>query len=189
VELKEKVEEPSFLGYTLALTLVSLGATRLMNTDGILAVFVTGVVLDKIVVWSKLTSKKSFHDAISKFFTLPVFALFGATLPWQEWLTLGWSGLIIVAAILLLRRLPTIFLIKPMLKQIGSVNDAVFAGWFGPIGISTLFYVVLAVELTGIQQIWVIGSLIVFSSIIIHGVTSTFLTGIYIRSKQKELVS
>jgi hypothetical protein len=51
-------------------------------------------------------SQKEIQEAISRFFDLPVFVLLGMALPWEEWLKLGWIGLLLVAAVLLLRRLP-----------------------------------------------------------------------------------
>ena len=45
-------------------------------------------------------------------------------------------------------------------------------GWFGPIGVSALFYSVMAAERTGDDVIWHAGSLVVFASVIAHGMTA-----------------
>jgi len=74
------------------------------------------------------------QEAVNRFFVLPIFVLFGLALPWGEWLELGWAGLILVGAVLLLRRLPAVVALNPLLVRSRGVGDALFLGWFGPIG-------------------------------------------------------
>ncbi|MDP9437549.1 MAG: hypothetical protein M3P49_02195, partial [Actinomycetota bacterium] len=50
-------------------------------------------------------------------FVLPIFVLFGLALPWGEWAELGWSGPILVGAVLLLRRLPAVVALNPLLAR------------------------------------------------------------------------
>lgn len=52
-ERRDAVEESFFLAYTLALSLVVLGAARLLGSDGILAVFVAGIGFDLAVKGDK----------------------------------------------------------------------------------------------------------------------------------------
>ncbi len=74
-------------------------------------------------------------------------------IPWQQWLELGWSGVILVAAILLLRRLPIVLILSRWIHPLQRWQDAVFVGWFGPIGVAALFYSMLALEQTGIESV------------------------------------
>ena len=68
---------------------------------------------------------------------LVVFSLFGAALPWQQWFDLGWRGVAMVFAVLVLRRIPIVLLLKRPLKL--RLPDALYLGWFGPVGVAALF--------------------------------------------------
>jgi sodium/hydrogen antiporter len=47
-------------------------------------------------------------------------------------------------------------------------------GWFGPIGVAALYYASLSVG-----EAWVVGSLIICASILVHGLSVTPLTRLY----------
>ena len=49
-------------------------------------------------------------------------------------------------AVLLLRRLPTIFLLQRWIPDIRTMREAIFVGHFGPMGVGALFIATLAVE-------------------------------------------
>ena len=110
---------------------------------------------------------------------VPIFTLLGLILPWQEWIKLGWEGLTLAFLILLLHRLPIIFLIKSFIPDIKDNLDASFIGWFGPVGIGAFYYSQISMKETGIIEIWPIVSLIICASVILHGITSTPFIKIY----------
>ncbi len=83
------ITQPSYLAYTLALSLAVLGSTRLLGTDGILAVFAAGVALNMAVETENATEEERMQEAVNRFFVLPVFVLLGLALPWGEWAELG----------------------------------------------------------------------------------------------------
>jgi NhaP-type Na+/H+ or K+/H+ antiporter len=62
------------------------------------------------------------------------------------------------------------------MTSIRGLREAAFAGWFGPMGVAAIFYALLAQERTGHREIWVVGSLIVASSVLVHGATAAPLT-------------
>jgi sodium/hydrogen antiporter len=185
-EDKGNIEQPSYLAYTLALSLAVLGATKLLGTDGILAVFATGVALNIAVSTEDETQEERMQEAVNRFFVLPVFVLLGLALPWQQWLELGWAGLLLVAAVLLLRRLPAVLAVTPILPQAWSVRDTLFLGWFGPIGVAALFYASLSLREIGAEEAWTVGSLVICASILVHGVTAAPLTRLYGRTAEAE---
>jgi sodium/hydrogen antiporter len=51
-------------------------------------------------------------------------------------------GLLVLA----LRRLPWVFAIHKFIPQIEGVRQAIFVGFFGPIGVSAIFYLYIALE-------------------------------------------
>ena len=105
--------------------------------------------------------------------------MLGLVLPWQEWLQLGWKGLLVAIAVLLLRRLSAILILSPVMTRLKSVPDVLFMGWFGPIGVAALYYIHLSLHHTGIRDVWVVGSLIIVASIVAHGISATPLSQLY----------
>jgi NhaP-type Na+/H+ or K+/H+ antiporter len=101
-------------------------------------------------------------------------------LPCQEWLDLGWRGVLLVVGVLLLRRLPAVLALRPLLGPLGGrAKDVLFLGWFGPIGAAALYYAAYALRETGIEEVWVVGSLVICASVVVHGVSATPLTKLY----------
>jgi NhaP-type Na+/H+ or K+/H+ antiporter len=179
-EANETMERTSLLTISLALSLTVLGVTELLHLNGVLAAFVAGVVFNWAGSSDAKESQEDIQEAISRFFDLPIFVLLGMSLPWEGWLELGWKGPALVAAVLLLRRLPAVLALRPFLSPLrGSTKDVLFLGWFGPIGAAALYYAAFALRETGIEEVWVVGSLIICASVLVHGVTATPLTKLY----------
>ncbi len=106
-------------------------------------------------------------------------------LPWEGWLELGWGSLLLVAAVLLLRRLPAVLALRPLLGPLRSKGkDVLFLGWFGPIGAAALYYAAFSYRETGIEAAWTVGSLVICASLLVHGVSATPLTKLYGRLLQ-----
>lgn len=179
-EANETMERTSLLTISLALSLTVLGVTELLHLNGVLAAFVAGVVFNWAGSSDAKESQEEIQEAISRFFDLPIFVLLGMALPWEGWLALGWKGPVLVAAVLLLRRLPAVLALRPFLGPLrGTTKDVLFLGWFGPIGAAALYYAAFSLRETGIEEVWVVGSLIICASVLVHGVTATPLTKLY----------
>jgi sodium/hydrogen antiporter len=178
-EAKHFVEKAGFLSVTIALALLTLGSARLLGTDGILAVFVAGIAFDAVVSGEERAQEANIQETVNQFFSIPIFALLGLVVPVEQWLKLGWRGLALAAAILLLRRLPAVVAVRPWLRSLHGAPDLFFLGWFGPIGVSALLYATLALHRTGDEATWAISSLVICMSIAVHGMTATPLTKRY----------
>ena len=179
-ERKETMERTSLLTISLALSLSVLGVTELLHLNGVLAAFVAGIVFNFAGSSDAKETQEEIQEAISRFFDLPIFVLLGMALPWQGWLDLGWRGPLLVVAVLVLRRLPTVLALRPLLGPLrGRARDVLFLGWFGPIGAAALYYAAFSLRETGIEEAWVVGSLIICASVLVHGVSATPLTKLY----------
>jgi sodium/hydrogen antiporter len=179
-EKKETMERSSLLTISLALSLTVLGVTELLHLNGVLAAFVAGIVFNFAGSSDAKESQEEIQEAISRFFDLPIFVLLGMALPWEGWLDLGWRGMLVVVAVLLLRRLPTVLALRPLLGPLRrQAKDVLFLGWFGPIGAAALYYAAFSFRETGIEEAWVLGSLIICASVLVHGVSATPLTKLY----------
>jgi sodium/hydrogen antiporter len=109
----------------------------------------------------------------------------GMALPWEGWLNLGWAGLILAAAVLLLRRPPVVLALRPLIGPVKGQKDALFLGWFGPLGAAALYYATFSLGETGLEEVWVVGSLLICASVLAHGVSATPLTKLYGRTQRR----
>jgi NhaP-type Na+/H+ or K+/H+ antiporter len=157
--------------FTAVVALTVLGLSGLVHVDGILAVFVCGLAFNGVSTGAERTSDVTIDEAVNRFLVLPLFIGVGAALPWAAWAELGWRGPALAVAVLLLRRLPVLLLLRRPLRL--GWPDAVFLGWFGPIGVSALFYLALEAKRLGADPVVLAaGSLVVVASTVVHGVTA-----------------
>ncbi|WP_104204437.1 cation:proton antiporter [Billgrantia saliphila] len=178
-EARGYLDQPSFLSITVALTIFVLGVGSLLGTNSILGVFVAGLAFDQEVGGKDRSEEDNVQEAVNIMLTLPVFVLFGLIAPWAEWWALGVEGLALVLLVLLLRRLPVILLLRPWLPSLRDRPILLIMGWFGPIGVSALYYATLISSRTGYDIAWTAGSLIVMASIAVHGTTATPFANLY----------
>lgn len=177
------VDQSSMLMITTTLAFATLTAVKLMGSDGILAVFVAGLAFDQQANASERQEEERVVEGVDRFFTSPIFILLGLMIPWQQWLALGWQALALVVAVLCLRRLPLLLLLGGRLGELPCKRDGAFSGWFGPIGVAALYYAAFAHHQTDVAEIWPVVSLLVVSSIVIHGLTSMPFSHLYRRLK------
>lgn len=175
----ELLEETSLLSVTVALTFAVLGGVKLLGSDGILAAFVAGLLFNRFARAGDEADDQKVQETVLRLFTFPIFVFFGMALPLEQWLGFGWAGIGLAAGVLLLRRLPMIAVFRWIVPSIDGNGDALFAGWFGPIGIAALFYAMVAHRLVGNDLVWAAASLVIASSVLVHGVTATPVTQYY----------
>lgn len=77
------------------------------------------------------------------------FVWFGIVCPWDLFASSIiplWRLVVLAIVILLLRRPVVLLLLQRFLRQIHGLKDAAFVGFFGPIGVSALFYQHITLE-------------------------------------------
>jgi NhaP-type Na+/H+ or K+/H+ antiporter len=165
------VDQGSGLVITLLLAIAVLGLARVANADGVLCVFVTSLAYNYAVANDEVGPQNTIDEAVNRYLVLPLFLLLGTQLPWTQWRELGWTAVVLPVAILVLRRPPVLLtLARPLGLRL---RDALFLGWFGPIGVSALFYVSFSEE-EGVTdpRLWAVGTLVVAASTFAHGVSA-----------------
>ena len=182
---KKTIDESSYVTYTLALALIVLSSVKLLGADGILAVFAAGTAFSTTSTVGERHDEDRVAEGVDLFFTIPVFTLLGLVAPWEEWMKLGLEGLLVTFLILLLHRISILYIIKPLVPNIKSNLDVLFAGWFGPIGVAAFYYVQFSTIQTGIEELWPIVSLVICTSIVLHGITATYFTKLYGKHSKK----
>lgn len=157
--------------FTAVLAFAVLGAAGLVHVDGILAVFVAGLAYNHTSTGPDRTDDVPIDEAVNRFLVLPLFIGLGVVLPWAAWADLGWRGPALVVGVLLLRRLPAVWALRRPLGL--GRSDAAFLGWFGPIGVSAVFYLAMEAEGLAVDPVVLAaGSLVVAASTVVHGTTS-----------------
>jgi NhaP-type Na+/H+ or K+/H+ antiporter len=169
------------LVYTLLLAVAVLGVTRLAHTDGVLAAFVAALAYNWCIGDQERESESRVDEAVNRYAVLPLFMVLGAVLPWREWTAFGPLAVVFVAAVLLLRRLPWVLLLGHPLGL--RRRDAVFTGWFGPMGVSAVFYLAHSIhEGVADPRLFAAGTLAIAASVIAFGISAAPGTKAYARS-------
>jgi sodium/hydrogen antiporter len=180
-ERHKLIENTSLLGYTIAFSLLTLGATHLVGADAVISVFLAGLVFNLCSERDEEHEEEDIQEAVAKLFTLPMFVLFGIALPLSEWLRLGWPLVALAALLLVLRRPPIVAALSPALRGTLNNHDIAYVGWFGPIGVAAMFYASFSSRHLHDPAIWHAAAAVIFASILVHGATAAALTRLYAR--------
>lgn len=149
-EERKFVDRESFLVFAIALALFILGTCGMIGSDDVLACFIAGNAFTWDDWFRLETLDDSLQPTIDMLLNLSVFLWYGATCPWASFLDnnviplyrLVFLGILILA----FRRLPVVFAMHKFIHQIDEKRQAVFVGFFGPIGVSAIFYLYIGRE-------------------------------------------
>ena len=188
-EAREAITDEWRLVYTVALSLLAVGAGRLIGSDEVLVVFAAGAAFVQIVGEEDREEEEHGQEAVNRFFSYPIFALLGAVLPWAGWARLGWGGVALVAGVLVLRRMPALLVLRPLVPSFRGWRDALFLGWFGPVAIAAAYYASLAEHRLGEPVVWDAVSLVMVASVVVHGVSAVPLTRLFGQAERQAKAS
>ncbi|KUI67791.1 Na(+)/H(+) antiporter 1 [Cytospora mali] len=144
------VDRESFLVFAFSLALFIVGTCGMIGSDDVLACFIAGNTFTWDDWFRLETMDDSLQPTVDMLLNVSIFMWYGAVCPWEMFLDnnvipLGrLMGLGVL--ILLLRRLPWVFAIHKKIPQIEHIQHAVFVGFFGPVGVSAIFYLYITRE-------------------------------------------
>lgn len=149
-EERNYVDRESFLVFAIAIALFVLGTCGLIGTDDVLACFIAGNTFTWDDWFRLQTKDDSLQPTIDMLLNVTIFLWYGAYLPWDHFgdnpVIPTWRLVVLGALVLLLRRLPWVFGMHKWIYQIEEVRQAIFVGFFGPIGVSAVFYLFVSME-------------------------------------------
>lgn len=173
-ERKGWTERSSELSGLLAIALFVLGLGHAWGLNPVIAAFFAGLGFNRFSSTPEREEEEEIQEMVNHFLAAPVFFLLGLQLPLEDWRSLGLSAPFALAAILLLRRATALAVLAPKLRQLGlHPCDLRFIGWFGPAGVSSLYYA-LDLKHKGelVPELWAAVTLVASLSILIHGLSS-----------------
>ncbi|GAA97563.1 uncharacterized protein L969DRAFT_91475 [Mixia osmundae IAM 14324] len=193
---RQFIDHESFLSYGFGLAFFTLGVQGLMGSDDILCAFIVGNAFTWDDVYRRETEDHSFQDLIESLVNSAVFIYIGTILPWSDFGNMAfqltaWRLVVVAILILLIRRLPWVLLTYPWIPDIVDAREAVFAGFFGPMGVGAVYYAQVALrelpeERTHLREVIVpTVYMVVLCSVIVHGTTlpiSSFGTKVVTRT-------
>lgn len=149
-EEKNFVDRESFLVFAIALAVFIVGSCGLIGSDDVLACFIAGNVFTWDDWFRLRTLDDSLQPTVDMLLNLSIFMWFGAICPWPKFLHNDiipiYRLISLGILILLLRRLPIVFALHKFIHQIEEKRQAVFMGFFGPIGVSAIFYLYIGLD-------------------------------------------
>ncbi|KAL9059692.1 MAG: hypothetical protein Q9162_000993 [Coniocarpon cinnabarinum] len=189
-EDRKYVDRESFLIFAISIALFIVGTVGMVGSDDVLACFIAGNVFTWDDWFRVETENDSFQPTIDLMLNVSIFAWYGAVLPWPEFRTNSvipiYRLIPLGIMVLLFRRLPIVLLLHKKIHQIEEIRQAIFVGFFGPIGVSAIFYLYTSreylreIEVNGevredaAQMLEVMNVVVWFMavcSIVVHGLT------------------
>lgn len=149
-EQRRYVDRESFLVFAIALALFIIGTCGMIGSDDVLACFIAGNTFTWDDWFRLETQDDSLQPTIDMLLNVAVFIWFGAVAPWYEFAHNNvipiYRLIILGILVLLFRRPPLILAMHTRIHQIEEWRQAAFVGFFGPIGVSAIFYLYVSLE-------------------------------------------
>ncbi|KAF2084730.1 Na/H antiporter, partial [Saccharata proteae CBS 121410] len=149
-EERRYVDRESFLVFAITLALFIVGTDGMLGSDDVLACFIAGNVFTWDDWFRLETLDDSLQPTIDMLLNVAVFIWFGAVCPWHKFAVNSvipiYRLIFLGILVLLLRRLPILYAMHKKIHQIEQARQALFVGFFGPIGVSAIFYLYISLE-------------------------------------------
>ncbi|KAI1506557.1 Sodium/hydrogen exchanger family-domain-containing protein [Biscogniauxia marginata] len=149
-EERKFVDRENFLVFAFSLALFITGTCGMIGSDDILACFIAGNAFTWDDWFRLETLDDSLQPTIDMLLNVAIFMWYGAVCPWRSFITNDvipvYRLIPLGILILLFRRLPFVLALHNKIPQIEDVRQAIFMGFFGPIGCSAIFYLYITLE-------------------------------------------
>ena len=122
----------------------------MLGSDDVLACFIAGNAFTWDDWFRLETMDDSLQPTIDMLLNVAIFMWFGAVCPWHQFVANDvipiYRLIPLGILVLLLRRLPMVLAFHKGIHQIEDIRNALFVGFFGPIGVSAIFYLYISRE-------------------------------------------
>ncbi|KAK3900229.1 hypothetical protein C8A05DRAFT_36135, partial [Staphylotrichum tortipilum] len=149
-EERKFVDRESFLVFAISLALFIVGTCGMIGSDDVLACFIAGNVFTWDDWFRLETLDDSLQPTVDMLLNVSIFMWYGAVCPWEKFLhneVVPLRRLVPLGVLVLLfRRLPWVWAVHRFIPQIEEIRQAIFVGFFGPVGVSAIFYLYITLE-------------------------------------------
>ena len=160
--------------YALGLAFATYGLAVLLPLEGngLIAVFVCAITFG-IRRPDLRAAFEARADDIVEIAKLGVFVVFGSLLTLDGLFVDGWASVGVMLVTLLVARTVAVWI--ALLGTRLRTDVIAFMAWFGPKGVATMTFslLVLADDIPGNEEIFNLAALVVFTSILVHGLSDT----------------
>jgi len=122
----------------------------MLGSDDVLACFIAGNVFTWDDWFRLETEDDSLQPTIDMLLNVAIFMWYGAVCPWHMFVANNvvpiYRLIPLGILVLILRRLPMVLAFRRGIHQIEDYRHAMFVGFFGPIGVSAIFYLYISRE-------------------------------------------
>jgi len=156
----------------VGLGLATVGLVHALGGTGVLASFLAGLVFSISLGEGEREELSRAQSVVEKLVIVPVFLLFGALLPVQGWVSLGWAGVVFAGWALFVRR-PAVAALA-LAPTRSEARGVAFLSWFGPLGVAAIYYLTFleSFGLDAYERIFAGASLAIAVSILVQSVTA-----------------
>lgn len=193
-ERHDLIDRESFLVFYFVIALFCAGSGSILGMDDLLVGFAAGVGFSNDGWFGEKTEESHVSNVIDLLLNLAYFVYFGTIIPWEQFNNgveglKAWRLVVIAVFVIFFRRIPVMMALKPLIPDIKTWREALFAGHFGPIGVGAIFVAMLAraelehhepvpmeemppesaAHYTLIYLVWPITAFLVVTSILVHG--------------------
>lgn len=196
-EARKYIDPSSFFASYFLLAILSIGLGSTLGLDDFLVAFGTGTGFAWDGWFATKTKETHLPQVLDLLLNSSMFVYFGAILPWSDFSPhevtpsiTPWRLLVLLALILLFRRIPVVLALKRFIPDIYTYREALFTGHFGPMGLGAVFLAIEARALleTGtslptphppkhsphkaaIETVWPVVCFVVLGSVMVHGLS------------------
>lgn len=130
------IDRESYVSQHLALTIFTIGITSTIGSDDLLAAFAAGSAISWDGYFNAQIENETFSSVIDFVLNCGCFVYIGAWLPFTAFNSpeLGitpWRLIVLLIAVLFLRRIPALLVLYHWVPEISSWREALFSGHFG----------------------------------------------------------
>lgn len=178
----------------IGLALIAIGLPPLLGGNAFISAYIAGLSFGAMSHNSR--QFVDFAETEGNFFSLMIFFIFGAVLAPQailaalpdqqgviDWRLIAYAGL----SLTIIRIVPT------MIALIGtklSAPDRLFLGWFGPRGLASILFLVIAMDEHPTMHAPLVETVVyltVFASVILHGASAQPLSALFAFSTRRRM--
>ncbi|KAG1771605.1 Sodium/hydrogen exchanger [Suillus placidus] len=143
------IDRESYISQYLALSIFTMGVANTIGADDLLAAFAAGCAISWDGYFHAQTENDAFSSVIDYVLNCGCFIYIGAWLPFDDYHSpeygiTPWKLVLLMIAILFLRRIPFLLMVYKFVPEIASWKEALFSGHFGPMGVGAVFVSSLA---------------------------------------------